>query len=580
LAVAIFHPPGGAAKPDPIIYLQGGPGASALELLYLSFDRLFVPVLAAGRDLILFDQRGVGRSQPALDCPQASDLGLELLDHELDGQVLTDAEMDELLREAYRACAQELSAVADLAAYHTLASAADVNDLRLALGYDRVNLWGASYGTRLALEVMRDYPAGVRSVVLDSVYPPDVDMYLEAPGNLDRALGLLFDACAADAACNAPFPDLRQRFLDTLARLDAAPAHTVVTNPLTRESHAAVLTGDAMFGVVFQLLYDAEALPVLPQLIDDASRGDLGALSRIYGALVAQRTVSSPGMSFSVQCHDEITFSSLEQLEAGLARYPDLAPYMRETMLGVPAYDVCTYWPAGHAAPAENEPVSSGIPSLVMQGEHDPITPPAWGRHAAETLANAYLFVYPAVAHGAITSECARTMMLAFLNNPQAAPPDACLGAMGGLPFVVPATAEEVIEMVPFDSGPRGVRGVVPAGWREAEPGVYVRGRSALDETVLAMDSHGDRAQAVLRGAAQRVGFDPALQPVAREACGHFTWDFYSTQAQGLAVDLALAEERSRSFVVLLVAEPEERDMLYAQVFRPAVEALALGSEE
>jgi hypothetical protein len=215
-----------------------------------------------------------------------------------------------------------------------------------------------------------------------------------------------------------------------------------------------------------------------------------------------------------------------------------------------------------------------------MLGEHDPITPPAWGRHAAETLANAYHFVYPGVAHGAITSECARTMMLAFLNNPHAAPPDACLGHMGGLTFVVPATAEEVMQMVPFDSGPRGVRGVVPAGWREAEPGVYVRGRSVLDETVLVMDSHGDTAQAVLHGLAERLGFDPVLQPVAREACGHFTWDFYSTQAQGLAVDLALAEERGRSFVVLLVAEPEERDTLYARVFRPAVEALALGSEE
>jgi hypothetical protein len=247
---------------------------------------------------------------------------------------------------------------------------------------------------------------------------------------------------------------------------------------------------------------------------------------------------------------------------------------MRQTILGEPAYDVCTYWPAGHAAAAANEPVRSDIPALVLQGEHDPITPPAWGRHAAETLKNGFFYLYPGIAHGAITSPCARAMMLAFLNNPHIAPPDSCLADVSGLEFVVPTTTAEPIQMVPFDSGPRGVRGMVPAGWREVEPGVYARARSALDETVLVMASHGERAPAVLRGAAERIGFDPALQPVARETCGHFTWDFYSTQAQGLAVDLALAEDQGQSFIVLLMAEPEERDTLYAQVFRPAVEAL------
>ncbi len=574
LAVAIFHPPGGAAEPDPIIYLQGGPGASVLELLYLSFDRLFAPLLASGRDLILFDQRGVGRSEPALDCPNASALGLELLDHELDGKHLADDEMDDLIGQAYRTCAEELSAVADLSAYNTRASAADVNDLRRALGYGQVNLWGASYGTRLALEVVRDYPEGVRSVVLDSVYPPDVDMYLEAPGNVDRALNLLFDACAADPPCSAAFPNLRRRFFDTLTRLEAEPVNTVITNPLTRENYAAVLTGDTLFGLIFQLLYEAEALPVLPQLIDEASHSHLDTLSRLYGSLLAQRMASSPGMSFSVQCHEEVAFSSLEQFEAAVSSHPDLAPYMRETILGEPAYDVCTYWPAGRAAPAENEPVRSDIPALVMQGEHDPITPPAWGQHAAETLTNSYFYLYPGIAHGAITSACARAMMVAFLNNPHAAPDEACIAEMSGLEFVVPHAAEPVIDWVPFDSGPRGVRGLAPAGWREAEPGVYVRGRSALDQTALVMDSHGETAAAVLRGVAESIGFDAALQSVAREACGHFTWDFYSTQVQGLAVDLALAEDRGRSFVVLLVAEPEERDTLYELVFRPAVEAL------
>ena len=214
LAVAIFHPSGGASQPDPILYLSGGPGGSALEFLSLTFSKL-EPALAANRDLILFDQRGVGRSEPALDCPAMIELGRELLDDELDGKVLTKEEAFELALETLLACYQDLSQIADLSAYNTVANAADVNDLRLALGYDQVNLWGTSYGTRLALGVMRDHPDGLRSVILDSVYPPDVDLYLESPANVNRAFTVFFEGCAQDEACNAAYPDLRAVFFDT-----------------------------------------------------------------------------------------------------------------------------------------------------------------------------------------------------------------------------------------------------------------------------------------------------------------------------------------------------------------------------
>jgi pimeloyl-ACP methyl ester carboxylesterase len=120
LAVAIFHPTGGAAEPDPIVYLMGGPGASALEFLYLSFNIIYAPLLAAGRDLIFFDQRGVGRSQPTLDCTQAWELGLELLDNEQDGKPVSDEEAEALFHEAYKTCAQELAAIADLSAYRCI----------------------------------------------------------------------------------------------------------------------------------------------------------------------------------------------------------------------------------------------------------------------------------------------------------------------------------------------------------------------------------------------------------------------------------------------------------------------------
>ena len=433
LAVGIFHPEGGARYPDPIIYLSGGPGGSVLETLRYQFEDSFAPVLkAAQRDLIIFDQRGVGRSEPALDCPNWTALSLELLDGELDGRQVGDEEAAALTVDALQTCAANLSQIADLTAYNSASNAADVQDLRRALGYEQVNLWGISYGTRLALTAMRDVPEGMRSVVLDSVYPPDVDLYLEGPANFKRSLDLLLDSCAANSVCNENYPDLRAVFFDTVDQLNAQPAASTITNTLTGQAYTTTLTGDTLLGFVFQVLYETEFKYLLPQLIYDARENNLLVLDRIRGALSANMTVSSRGMMLAVQCNEEIPFSSVAEYEAALARYPDLAGFYENTIMGKMAYRACAGWDVGHAAAIENLPVSSDIPTLVMTGEFDPVTPPAWGARAAKTLTNGYFFEYPGVGHGAsVVAGCPRDMMLAFLSNPAAAPDDSCIAGMG-----------------------------------------------------------------------------------------------------------------------------------------------------
>lgn len=575
LAVAIFHPPGGASKPDPIIYLVGGPGGSALEFLYISFDKLFAPVLAAGRDLVLFDQRGVGRSQPALDCLQAQALGRELLDHELDGEGLTDEEVDGRMGEAYYACAQTLSAIADLGAYHTAASAADVNDLRIALNYDQVNLWGISYGTRLALGVMRDYPQGLRSVVLDSTYPPDADMYLETPANLDRALNLLFEACEAEETCNAAFPDLRQVLFDTVERLNASPIRTEITDPFTRSSYPALLDGDSLLALVFQLLYQTTVLPDLPQLIYDAAEGDFDGINRIRGTLLGQSTVSSQGMGMAVQCHEEIPFSTLEQYQAVLTDYPHLASFFQESIVGEGMYEACETWESGRAEAIENQPVTSTAPTLVMHGEYDPITPPHWGQQAAETLPNGYYFLYPAVGHGASVVEgCPRDMMIAFLDDPTHAPAGACIAQMEGVRFVVPAEVMETVTLAPYTNQEMGISGLKPDGWTESAPGVFSRGESGLDSVVLIAQAVPGRAADRLAKLTRQLNLGALPSPVGEREANDLGWDLYAVEVQGLFVDIALAESGELSLVVLLQGTPEEHPSLYEQAFLPAVDAL------
>ena len=431
LAVAVFHPPGGATQPDPVIYLSGGPGASALELMRYQFDFMSLPVFAADRDLVMFDQRGVGLSQPALDCPMFDELSLDLLDRQVDSRQVDDQEIVNLFLETLVGCQAELSQVAELSAYNTKASAADVNDLRQALGYQQVNLWGGSYGTRLALEVMRRYPEGLRSVVLDAVYPPDVDLYTEAPANFNRALERLFEACAHNSVCNQAYPDLRAVFFETVARLDANPVLREIENPFTGEEYQAWMDGNTLLALTFQLLYDSKIRYLIPQYIYAANQGDYTAFDRIRGNLMGLMKVSSRGMMFSVQCHEELTFSSMEEFRLAMTRYPELGSMYESALLGGLAYEACELWGAGRAEASANQPVYSDIPTLVMNGEFDPITPPAWGMHAAETLRKSFVYEYPGIGHGASVAEgCPSRMMVAFLEDPDAAPSDDCISEM------------------------------------------------------------------------------------------------------------------------------------------------------
>jgi len=204
LMVAILHARSDSPQPDPIIYLEGGPGGSALA----GIDTWYNTPYRQDRDFILFDQRGTGFSLPSLNC----------------------TEMDEDdIESAVEQCRDRLLAEGvDLTAYNSRENAADVEALRLALGVDQVNLYGISYGTRLALTVMRDYPDGLRAVVIDSVYPPNVDTGYLFPSDTYALISAMFADCAAQPDCDAAFPDLEARFYDALYAIADAPP--VVTN--------------------------------------------------------------------------------------------------------------------------------------------------------------------------------------------------------------------------------------------------------------------------------------------------------------------------------------------------------------
>jgi pimeloyl-ACP methyl ester carboxylesterase len=575
LAVAVFHHPDGEPEPDPILYLEGGPGGSSLEALDLSFDQAYAPLWAANRDLIFFDQRGVGLSQPALDCPQVDELALDLLDYEVDGQPVSREASSDLVFEALQICSEDLRAKADLTAYNTAQNATDVDAVWRALGYDQINLWGVSYGTRLALEVMRRYPAGVRSVVLDSVYPPDVDLYLHTPANADRAFDRLFDACAADEACRTAYPDLREVVFDTVERLNQEPASFQVTHAFTGEQYDALLTGDDLLAFLFQFLYYTEIIPSLPEILYAASEGEFSSISLLAGVLLAQQEIMSQGMTLSVQCHDEMAFSSLEEYEAALAEHPELTGLFEGTVVGKLGYRICQSWGSGAAEEVVNEPVVSDIPALILAGEYDPITPPEWAWQAADTLENAYAFLFPGVGHGAsVSSDCATEMMLDFWRDPVASPDDGCIGATDGVQFLVPGESQATVTLEPYTSASMGFSGVVPEGWDEVAPGIFSRGETALDAAVLLLQAGPVSAEELLVVMTRQLGLEADPESAGQREANDLVWTLYELDVQGLAIDIGLAEEDGMAYIVLLQSMPAGRETLYETVFVPAIDAL------
>jgi pimeloyl-ACP methyl ester carboxylesterase len=488
LAVAMFKSSNPNAASDPLIYLDGGPGGSTLETAQFSFGSLVGPFLD-NRDVILFDQRGVGLSRPALDCPEYDQFAYDTLD-----DFLTTDEYVKLITDALAACGTRLAAEGiNLAAYNSAQNAADVSDLRVALGYDQVNLLGISYGTKLALTTMRDHPAGIRSVIIDSVYPPQVSQ-LDIPLNADRAFTVLFEGCAADAACNAAYPDLRPVFLEVFHQLTTDPVTTTVFDPSTRKTMSALIDGDAFVGLLFQALYGTDIIPELPKGIYDAHNGDFAFFRDLIRLQFFQLDAISIGMNEAVQCAEEFAFDTPETIAKALASTPEeLRGFARRALLDPAQLTLCQVWNAGQPNTIENEPVVSGIPTLVFSGEYDPITSPDFARLAAQTLSNSFFFEFPGTGHGVITSNaCPLGMALDFLADPSAEPDAACIATMTGPQFTV--DLGKVVTLVPFTDDQFGISGVKPAGWQELQPGIFGRGATAFDQTSLWQQTMTQRA--------------------------------------------------------------------------------------
>jgi len=427
LGVVIIHSVSDAPASDPLVLLQGGPGGSTI-------DTYAMPMLGqidirAERDIILFDQRGTMHSQPFLFCPESLVYTQETLDKDLSAEEDVARSVD-----AELACRDRLrSEGVDLSAFNSLENAADIESLRLALGYERINLYGVSYGTLLTQHFMRQFPHSLRSVILDAVVPTQTNFITQIPHTMDRAYKNLFRACAEDPECSANYPDLERVFFSLVAELNQKPLHIPLTDPETNRAYQWRFDGDDLIETIFQLLYSTEILPALPMLIYDIKAGQTDFLSSIMPLLIFDRTMSD-GMYNSVMCAEDSDFSAADMAVGGVR-----TEFVGNNLIYAEAFkSLCRQWGAPDLGAEVDAPVTSAVPSLVLSGQFDPITPPDFGSAVAQNLPNSYAYTFPNTGHGAfLSSQCADQIILDFLDSPTSTPDATCIEQESGVPFIL-----------------------------------------------------------------------------------------------------------------------------------------------
>ena len=395
-------------EPDPFFFLAGGPGEAATQS-YVSIAGAFERIRQK-RDIVLVDQRGTGKSH-LLNC---NDLTEE------------NSEADTAI--ALQACLDQLDA--DPRYYTTPIAMDDLDQVREALGYEQINLYGASYGTRAALVYLRQFPEHVRSIILDGAVPLNWTLGPNVAGDAQRTIQMIFDRCASQTACQSAFPELPAEFERVRSDLTKGPIEVTLDHPTSGEPTSVTLNYQSFASTLHTLSYASETAALIPLLIHTA------AASHDYRPIAAQTIATnellsnsiSPGMRFSVLCAEDVPF---------LEETPASQGYMNTFF--VDAFtEVCKTWPRGDLPAGYKEPVRSDVPALILSGEADPVTPPQNGELAAQTLTNSLHLSVPGMGHINIFRGCIPSIAQDFIETGSIAGLDiSCVQKIAPMPFFI-----------------------------------------------------------------------------------------------------------------------------------------------
>lgn len=427
LAAVRLHREGADGDAPPLVYLHGGPGGSALVG---GLGGLPTLDLLAERDFITFDQRGVGYSTPSLNCPEKEEAILASL-----GRADSWDEEYGANRAAVSACYKRLTGDGiHLDDYDTPASVADMESLRQAFGVETWDVWGVSYGTRLGLAYARSHPEAVRSLLIDSVYAPNVGGVERTVALPSEAIGRLAAACASLPECTAAHGDVEEDLAGAVAAFDAEP-EVITASLAVNEKEVTrdfMLTGADVRAGMFAALYESDLIPLLPGIIEALASGDRSIIPTFISTGVPRLTDLTEGAFYSVECADDGPVRDPEAEAQALADPGGDALVALGT-----AQAFCDVWPVESVDPSFKEPVVVDVPTLVIGGTLDPITPYSESEAQAERMPDATFMTVPGGGHGpGGDNDCTRSARTAFWQDPTLAEGlPACIAELTLPPF-------------------------------------------------------------------------------------------------------------------------------------------------
>lgn len=381
--------------PDPVVPIAGGPGQGTIEF-YAGTSGAFEP-LRRDRDILLVDQRGTGDSS-RMSCPVDDDFADTTLSTEEIAAYSTE-------------CLEALPH--DPRYFTTSVAVSDLEAVREALGYPALNLYGISYGSRVAQHYARRYPATTRTVVLDGVVPPQLPLGPEIATESQAAVDRIFARCAEDPDCNERFPDLASRFAALRAQLDRQPVRVKSADPITG-AFDTVTFGTAELAAALRLMaYNARTIALVPLLVHEAADGNyrpLVAHFQMNTSAIAE--AMAMGMHNAVMCSEDVPYYSDDLVDDAALAASYMGPLQLEALEAI-----CSAWPAGIVDPDLHTPLATDVPVLLLSGDADPITPPRYADMAAINLKKAWLLTGYHQGHGQITVGCMPRLIAEFVSD-------------------------------------------------------------------------------------------------------------------------------------------------------------------
>ncbi|HZF17922.1 MAG TPA: alpha/beta fold hydrolase [Steroidobacteraceae bacterium] len=415
LRVALIAALRSQSAAEPLFIVSGGPGSAAGQFYAMvagAFERI-----RRDRDLVVVDQRGTGESG-ALDCDFPEDFDVDQLPMDRLRELITD-------------CRDKLKG-RQLEYYTTSVAVRDLDLVRAALGYQRIALYGVSYGTRVVEHYARRFPEHTRAVILDGVIVPELPVgpaiAIDAQSTLNRILA----ACDRDAECQQKFPNLAPRLAILLDSVTRRPRALDLPDPVTGRSEHIEVTRDYIVAAVRLLSYNSQTIAVLPLLLDEAARNNLGPL--VAQAVMTTRALTdqlSIGMHNSVVCAEDVPFYESGNIDRAVLARTYIGTNQVDGLL-----EICKIWPRGVVDADFHAPLHSSVPALLLSGELDPVTPPANGAATAKEFLDSLHIIAAGQGHGQLGTGCMPRLMAQFIDAGSARNLDAsCTRAIAGLPF-------------------------------------------------------------------------------------------------------------------------------------------------